>query len=134
MEQRRWQQWLACGIVLGLFGLSRENALVLAAIVAPWMLIYFSDQPWALRAHWTALFLAGMFLVLVPVGMRNRLVGGEFKLTTSQLGANFFIGNNPAADGTYGSVRKIIGEPQLEGNDAARLAERALSRRLSART
>ena len=132
MERRRWQQWLACGIVLGLFGLSRENALVLAAIVAPWILIYFSDQAWTLRIRWAAVFFAGMFLVLVPVGMRNRLVGGEFKLTTSQLGANLFIGNNPAADGTYGSVRKIIGEPQLEGNDAARLAERALSRRLSA--
>jgi tetratricopeptide (TPR) repeat protein len=59
------------------------------------------------------------------------MMGGEFKLTTAQFGPNFFIGNNPAADGTYGSVRKIIGEPQLEGNDAKRLAERALGRALS---
>ena len=132
MERQRWQRWLGCGIVLGLFGLSRENALVLAAIVAPWIFIYLSNHSWALRTRWAALFFAGMFLVLVPVGVRNWVVGGEFKLTTSQLGANFFIGNNPAADGTYGSVRKIIGEPQLEGNDAARLAERASGRPLSA--
>ena len=69
--------------------------------------------------------------MLVPVGLRNLIVGGEFKLTTSQFGPNFFIGNNPEADGTYGSVNKVIGEPQLEGTDAARLAERASGKRLS---
>src|ERR1044071_4166999 len=131
MERQRWQRWLGCGIVLGLFGLSRENALVLAAIVAPWIFIYLSNHSWALRTRWAALFFAGMFLVLVPVGVRNWVVGGEFKLTTSQLGANFFIGNNPAADGTYGSVHKIIGEPNLEGSDARRLAERATGRKMA---
>ena len=33
-------------------------------------------------------------------------VGGEFKLTTSQLGPNFFIGNNASADGTYASLAR----------------------------
>jgi tetratricopeptide (TPR) repeat protein len=47
------------------------------------------------------------------------------------LGPNFFIGNHPQADGTYGSVRKVIGEPHLEGRDAKRLAERALGRSLT---
>jgi tetratricopeptide (TPR) repeat protein len=70
-------------------------------------------------------------LVLLPVGLRNLGVGGEFKLTTSQFGPNFYIGNNPAADGTYNSVRSMIGEPQLEGLDAKRLAERALQRSLT---
>ena len=132
MVRQRWQQWLACGIVLGLFGLSRENALVWVAIVAPWICFYFSNQSRTMRARWAAWFFAGMLLILIPVGMRNWFIGGEFKLTTSQLGANFFIGNNSAADGTYGSVRKIIGEPQLEGSDATRLAERAAGRSLSA--
>ena len=69
--------------------------------------------------------------MLVPVGLRNFAVGGEFKLTTSQFGPNFFIGNNPLADGTYVSVGNVIGEPQLEGKDAKRLAERALGRSLT---
>jgi tetratricopeptide (TPR) repeat protein len=60
------------------------------------------------------------------------VAGGEFKLTTAQFGPNFFIGNNIVADGTYGSVRKIIGEAQLEGSDAKRLAERDLGRTLTA--
>jgi hypothetical protein len=65
------------------------------------------------------------------VGLRNFVAGGEFKLTTAQFGPNFFIGNNTAADGTYGSVRKIIGEAQLEGSDAKRLAERVQGRTLT---
>jgi tetratricopeptide (TPR) repeat protein len=131
MARRGWTQWLAAGAVLGLLGLSRENALVLAAVVPLWIFVYFSDQAVQIRARWAALFFAGLLVVLIPVGLRNFAVGGEFKLTTSQFGANFFIGNNPGADGTYGSVNKVIGEPQLEGNDAARLAERASGKRLS---
>ena len=131
MARRGWTQWLAAGAVLGLLGLSRENALALAAVVPLWIFIYFSDQAVQTRARWAGLFFAGLLLVLVPVGLRNLIVGGEFKLTTSQFGPNFFIGNNPEADGTYGSVNKVIGEPQLEGTDAARLAERASGKRLS---
>ena len=127
-----WRQWLCAGAILGLLGLSRENALVLAAVVPIWIVIYFSDQSVKNRAAWVGVFFAGLLLVLIPVGLRNLAVGGEFKLTTSQLGANFFIGNNPSADGTYISVHKIIGEPQLEGSDARRLAERATGRKMTA--
>jgi tetratricopeptide (TPR) repeat protein len=130
-SRRDWRQWLGAGAILGLLGLSRENALVLALVVPLWIGICFSDRSLQNRAVWIGFFLSGLLLVLVPVGLRNLVRGGEFKLTTSQLGANFFIGNNAAADGTYRSVRKIIGEPQLEGNDAARLAERATGRTMA---
>lgn len=126
-----WRQWVGAGALLGLVGLSRENALVLAVVVPVWIGIYFSDRSLQNRAVWIGFFLGGLLLVLVPVGLRNLVRGGEFKLTTSQLGANFFIGNNPAADGTYRSVRKMIGEPQLEGNDAVRLAERETGRKMA---
>ena len=128
----RWSRWLALGAVLGLLGLSRENALILAAVVPLWIGLYFSESPITNRLQWAGLFFAGLLLVLLPVGLRNLMVGGEFKLTTSQLGPNFFIGNNPLADGTYVSVGKMIGEPQLEGKDAKRLAERVLGRSLTA--
>ena len=131
MERRRWAEWLAAGVVLGLFGLSRENALIFAAVVPVWIAIFFSTDPVRIRAQWVGVFVAGIAVVLIPVGLRNLAQGGEFKLTTSQFGANFFIGNNPAADGTYGSVHKIIGEPQLEGKDATRLAERISGRKLT---
>jgi tetratricopeptide (TPR) repeat protein len=122
---------LATGAVLGLLGLSRENALILATVLPLWIGLYFSDSPVSNRLQWIGFFFAGVLLVLVPVGLRNLTVGGEFKLTTSQFGVNFFIGNNPQADGTYGSVRSVIGEPHFEGKDGERLAEKALGRNLN---
>ncbi len=124
-------KWLGVGSLLGLLGLSRENALILAPLVAIWIFVELPREAPALRARWLGCFLAGLLLILVPVGIRNLIVGGEFKLTTSQLGPNFFIGNNPVADGTYGSVRQLIKEVQLEGPDAKRLAERASGRSLT---
>ena len=131
MQRQHWSHWLSAGAVLGLLGLTRENALILVVVVPSWIAVYFSVQSLQTRAAWTGLFLGGLLLILLPVGLRNFAVGGEFKLTTSQFGANFFIGNNPRADGTYGSVHRIIGEPQLEGNDAARLAEREAGRKMT---
>jgi tetratricopeptide (TPR) repeat protein len=126
-----WWRWLGAGVVLGLLGLSRENALVLAPVVMLWIVLYFSERSLSVRAGWLGMFFAGLLLIIVPVGLRNLAVGGEFTLTTSQFGPNFFVGNNAAADGTYGSVRRIIRETQLEGPDAKRLAERAVGHELS---
>ena len=131
-EVRHWGKWLGAGAVLGLLGLCRENALILVPVVALWICLEFSEQPLSLRLRWLGLFFAGLLLILVPVGLRNLTVGGEFKLTTSQFGPNFFIGNNATADGTYGSVRNVIGEVQLEGPDAKRLAQRATGHKLTA--
>jgi tetratricopeptide (TPR) repeat protein len=74
---------------------------------------------------------AGLALVLVPVAARNYAVGGGFYLTTSQFGPNFYIGNNPQADGTYASLRPGRGAPEFERQDATDLAERALGRSLT---
>jgi tetratricopeptide (TPR) repeat protein len=130
VERKRASVWVGIGVLLGLLGLSRENALILTFVIPVWIAFNFAGVSAGTRLRWTGLFLAGVLVVLAPVGLRNLAVGGEFALTTSQFGANFFIGNGPSADGTYGSVRKFIGEPQLEGSDAKRLAERALGRNL----
>ena len=47
------------------------------------------------RATAAALVIAGTLLGLSPVAIRNYAVGGGLYLTTSQLGPNFYIGNNP---------------------------------------
>ena len=48
-----------------------------------------------------AAFALGLALVLGPVALRNYVIGDTFALTTSQLGTNFYIGNNPDATGIY---------------------------------
>src|SRR5262249_942879 len=88
-------------------------------------------NPEPTRLRRAAAFLAGLAIVLLPVAARNAYVGGGFYITTSQLGPNFYIGNNPRADGTYQSLRFGRGAPEYERQDATELAERALGRTLT---
>ena len=92
-----------------------------------------SAQPALLtqRLRAGAAFITGLAIVLLPVAVRNYAVGGGFYLTTSQFGPNFYIGNNPQADGTYASLRFGRGAPEYERTDATELAEHASGRRLT---
>jgi tetratricopeptide (TPR) repeat protein len=75
-------------------------------------------------------FLAGGALLLGPVALRNGLVGGEFFVTTSQMGVNFFNGNNANADGEYTPLRFGRGSFAQEREDAIELAQQASGREL----
>jgi 4-amino-4-deoxy-L-arabinose transferase-like glycosyltransferase len=121
---------LGLGVALGIMSLSRENALVFPIVLVPWILL---RNEWSSRQRSTlaALFLTGIGLVLLPVSVRNWIVGGEFHLTTSQFGHNLYIGNNPAADGTYAPLLAGRGDPTIERQDAIDLAESAVGRALT---
>ena len=120
------RSWFALGLALGGLCLSRENALVLVAVVFVWMLTQGRH-----RAAAAATFVAGVALVFTPVVARNMAVGGGFHLTTSQFGPNLYIGNNPHSDGTYVPLRPGRGAPEYEQQDATELAERARGRSLT---
>lgn len=123
----------AIGALLGLLVLTRENAAVWLLVVPVWIWFYFAKLQPKCRAGWIGAFLIGVSIVLLPVGLRNWKVGGEFTLTTAQMGTNFFIGNNPLADGTYIPLRAGRGDPKYEQKDATEIAAQALGRALSPR-
>jgi hypothetical protein len=79
-------------------------------------------------------FAGGLAGALLPVAFRNWWVGGEFHLTTSQLGPNLYIGNHPGAPGGYEPLRPGRGSAEFERQDATELAEQALGRRLARRS
>lgn len=76
-------------------------------------------------------FLLGLTLALAPVALRNFLVGGDPLPTTFQGGVNFYIGNNPEADGTYRPIVPGKQVPALERREPVRLAEQELGRTLT---
>jgi len=129
----------ALGMVLGALSLTRENALVLVAVVLAWILASSQTSADARRPRRltsqrmtdAGALLIGVVLVLAPVTARNYAVGGAPDVTTSQFGPNFYIGNNPRSDGTYMSLRPGRGAPEYERQDATELAEHALGRRLT---
>lgn len=122
--------WLGAGLVLGGLALTRENAIVLLGVVLFWLLVrqWTSPRAGLVRA---VLLLAGWALVVLPVGIRNYAVGGEFHLTTSQFGPNLYIGNNPIADGLYRPLRPGGADSLRERKDNTELAEQALGRSLT---
>ena len=124
--------WCLLGVAVAALSLTRENALLLAALLMVWAFLPGSGQVQAhRRGEAVALLVAGMAIVFAPVVIRNAAVGGGFYLTTSQLGSNFFIGNNPLSDGTYMSLRSGRGDPEFERQDAIDLAQEATGRTLT---
>jgi len=65
---------------------------------------------------------------------RNHFVSGEWVLTTSQSGANFYTGNNPAnRSGAYEPVPFVRAHPPLEEEDFRTKAESISGKHLSPR-
>jgi len=126
---QRLLRWPALGLALGCGGLTQENLLVLAAPLLLWVLVRHREHG-RRRALFAALFVLGMALPLVPVALRNYVVGGEFHLTAANFGDNFYKGNNPEADGLYAPLAEGMGTPWVERRAATELAERALGRPL----
>jgi tetratricopeptide (TPR) repeat protein len=133
-EPARRSRWFALGLALGTLTLTRENALLLVVPILLWPLLH-SDVSWPPRAARISIvaFAVGLSVVLLPVAVRNRLVGGEWHLTTSQFGPNFYLGNNAGADGTAGALREGRGSVEYERQDATDLAQQAEGRTLTPR-
>lgn len=125
-----WRWPLVAGVVMGCLALTRENAMVLFVVLLPWLFLHRRGEPLATRLGWPALLLAGAAVVLLPVGLRNKAIGGEFLLTTSQLGPNFYMGNNPEATGQHKPLIEGRDGPRFERVDATQLAEQATGRTL----
>lgn len=130
VASHRWRSrgYLALGIAMGLGALLRGNLLLLIpwAVALPLLRCWASKQrDWRLgggRAAWVA---GGVALALLPVFLRNGIVGGSFVLTTSGAGTNVYGGNN--ADNPYGIATEfdwVRGIPEHEADDWRREAER----------
>jgi tetratricopeptide (TPR) repeat protein len=128
---RTWGRCLQAGILLGLLALTRENALAFVPMIPLWLLVQFRDSLLRSRVVWIAAFVLGTGSVLLPVGLRNYVVGDAFALTTTQLGSNFYIGNSEQATGIYVPLLPGRESPVHEATDAQLLAERALGRPLT---
>lgn len=79
---------LAAGIFLGLASLIRPQWLILAALFP----VLMADRPRRLLRWWP--FAVGVILTIAPVTVRNRVVGQDWVLISSNGGMTFFQGNN----------------------------------------
>jgi len=150
IEQASMGRWFALGCAMAALTLTRENALLLIIVLALWIVLrrFYVRSTEVLRTTAPPIverpqntrrtsveqllaFVAGLAIVFLPVVARNYSVDGGFYLTTSQFGSNFYIGNNPNADGTYASIRFGRGAPEFERLDAKEVAEESVGHALS---
>ncbi len=97
-EHPAYKRFFLSGLILGLAAITRPNYAVFIPLILIWLLIYFPRQYKAAFLRY-AVLLAGCLLMILPVTIRNMVVGGDFVLISSQGGINFYIGNNGYADG-----------------------------------
>ena len=121
-EQRRW--YAVAGLTFGIELCNRPNVALPALAIA---------QLLAATRRWqaAAAFSLAAALALVPVTLRNIVVSGYWSpVTASHGGLNFYIGNNPDADGSYRAVAGVTPDVNGQQEDTRRVAERAAGRPL----
>jgi tetratricopeptide (TPR) repeat protein len=131
--------WAGLGALIGLFTLNRQNALALAPLLVamPCSLAFGAGarQPKALivrAAPAVAVGLVALVATLSPWMVRNRVVLGDWVISTPNLGQNLMMGNRSDATGTYLPTVRGRGSAEHEQDVWARIAERAVQRPLSA--
>jgi len=120
---------LAAGGAIGVSALGKPNVLLFVPAALLWVWWVFRGTERAKRAwRGMVLFAAGTVIVLAPMTVSNYVIAGDFVLTSSNGGINFWIGNNDQADGTFLVPANM--RTDLYG-DSKLAAEQALGRSLS---
>lgn len=130
-EQRKWR-WLLAGFVFGIICITRPTFLVVGAILLVIVAAHFvQSRGWRHSLRVALLLAAGCAIPILPVTVRNYVVGHEFVLIASQGGINFYIGNNPKADGFSSAIPDALGK-SWENRDIEFQVEKVLGRKPTA--
>jgi tetratricopeptide (TPR) repeat protein len=125
--QKRALSILAAGFLVGLAAICRPTALILLPIFAGDLLLsHYTAWKEALSPrrllHVFAL-ATGCLLPIFPVTWHNLEKAGDFVLIAYPDGINFYIGNNPAADGMHAMVPGLGAAWDVPGASAAAYKE-----------
>ncbi|MGA2090492.1 MAG: tetratricopeptide repeat protein [Endomicrobiales bacterium] len=120
---------LASGICIGINALMRPTIFLALPLLIGYDFVKHREH----MLKNAVLLAAGVFIVVFPVALRNRMVGGEWVVTVASGGMNFWTGNNLEATGAYVGAPFITSEePQFEQEDFRREASKLSGRSLSA--
>lgn len=115
IDKPRKLLWLLGGIVLGLSSIARPNILILVPWVLALILLMNKFKGITItrksRFVYICCFLTGIFIVILPVTINNYRVAKDFVLISSQGGINFYMGNNPDADGKTAQPPTLVEAP-----------------------
>jgi len=119
------------GVVLGLSAIARPNILLFGPAIVLWLVVIYRGRWWR-ALQYVVCVTAGCLLVVLPITVRNYIVGGDLVLIASQGGVNFYIGNNPDSDGRTAIVPGTPGDWWGGYHATIARAEQARGRKLRA--
>ena len=92
-----FRQWFLAGVLLGLSGITKPNAL----LILPGALIWIGWNHFSIQKKMFAMLflLLGVALVVSPVTIRNYVHFNDFIMVTADGGKVFYHGNGPGATG-----------------------------------
>ncbi|UCD16408.1 MAG: glycosyltransferase family 39 protein [Candidatus Zixiibacteriota bacterium] len=106
--ERKTPAWyFLTGLVVGAAAITRPILLALVPLYLIWLII--AQRRIGRGSMSAAVMLLAISLAIVPVALRNRLVGDDLVLISSSGGVNFYIGNNPDADGLSAAMPPPLG-------------------------
>lgn len=97
-DRRKLWRLLVSGLLLGISSIARPDVLIFAPVAIFWLYRFIVHDRQAWLRH-SLIYLLGIVLLIVPVAIRNYVVGGEVVVFGTYGGLNFAIGNNDRSDG-----------------------------------
>lgn len=105
----------AAGIFFALAALTRPTILVFLPIAAGYYFWHKKRSPEKkTRLRTAGLFIAVVIVLILPVTIVNYIHSGQIILVSYQGGVNFYIGNNPQADGISSNLPPFGGDWTLD--------------------
>lgn len=125
IRRQRWYYWVIPGILLGLSAIGRANILAFLPFLLFGIVIHTarSGKKRGRQIRAIVALLLGVLFVIAPVTLHNVLIGHDMVLISSNLGMNFFIGNNSYARGIYEKPKGLKMPEDISGSKIAELLE-----------
>ena len=115
---------IASGVFFALAALTRPTILVFLPIAAGYYYLHKrKNAERKTRLRTAGLFVAVVIALLVPVTIVNYVHSGQIILVSYQGGVNFYIGNNPHADGLSSNLPPFGGDWTLDDARYAAVSE-----------
>jgi tetratricopeptide (TPR) repeat protein len=129
MKEKKNVNLAIAGIFWGLASITRPNFLVIIPVFAVFV---FMTYKWSIRQSLNAIFtlLAAMIPVVLIVTLINIFAGKDFVLLAWNGGINFYLGNNPFADGWSATSPELDATWWGGYRDAILVAEQATGKEL----
>lgn len=128
LEKRTVAAAARLGAVAGLATLTKAGILLFIVALAAWGMARGRGRSGGIKAPLT--LLIATLAVLLPVTAHNAYHGKDRVFLSSHSGFNFYVGNNPAAEGVFKAPPGVGTNVESQARDARLIAESAAGRSL----